>query len=87
MFVVALFPSIIHSFFFPQVGVAYYSQRLYDQAEGCFETVRNRDPFRLQHIDTYSNILYVKEKAAELSFLAHSVVEVCVNILYCAARN
>lgn len=59
-----------------QVGVAYYSQRLYDQAESCFETVRNRDPFRLQHIDTYSNILYVKEKAAELSFLAHNVVEV-----------
>jgi anaphase-promoting complex subunit 8 len=56
--------------------VAYYSQRLYDQAESCFEVVRNKDPFRLQHVDTYSNILYVKEKAAELSYLAHSIVEV-----------
>lgn len=59
-----------------QVGVAYYSQRLYDQAENCFEIVRNKDPFRLEHVDTYSNILYVKEKTAELSYLAHSVVAV-----------
>lgn len=34
------------------------------------------DPFRLLSMDTYSNILYVKEKQAELSALAHSVVEV-----------
>jgi hypothetical protein len=56
--------------------VAYYSQRLYDQAEECFKVIRMRDPYRTQHIDTYSNILYVKEKMADLSALAHSVVEV-----------
>jgi N-acetylmuramoyl-L-alanine amidase CwlA len=38
--------------------------------------IRSRDPFRLNHIDTYSNILYVKEKISELSSLAHSVVDV-----------
>jgi hypothetical protein len=34
------------------------------------------DPFRLTHIDTYSNILYVKELQAELSQLAHTVVRI-----------
>ena len=37
---------------------------------------RDRDPYRLNHIDTYSNILYVKEKHAELSHLAHVIVKV-----------
>jgi hypothetical protein len=69
-----VFPSSLHVL--TQVGVAYYSQRLYDQAEECFAAIRTRDPFRLHHIDTYSNILYVKEKISELSILARSVVEV-----------
>ena len=38
--------------------------------------LRDRDPYRLIHIDTYSNILYVKERQAELSHLAHVVVKV-----------
>ena len=29
------------------------------------------DPYRLDHLDTYSNILYVKEAKAALSHLAH----------------
>jgi len=59
-----------------QVGLAYYSLRQYDDAEASFGLVRSMDPFRLLSMDTYSNILYVKEKQAELSALAHSVVEV-----------
>ena len=30
------------------------------------------DPFRLDDVDTYSNILYVKDSRKELSLLAHS---------------
>ena len=33
------------------------------------------DPHRLDHVDTYSNILYVKERRAELSHLAHAVTK------------
>lgn len=42
----------------------------------AFSPTRDRDPYRLNHIDTYSNILYVKEKHAELSHLAHVIVKV-----------
>jgi anaphase-promoting complex subunit 8 len=41
-----------------------------------FEHMREIDPYRLEHIDTYSNILYVKEKRGELVNLAHAVVKV-----------
>jgi anaphase-promoting complex subunit 8 len=41
-----------------------------------FEDIRAADPYRLQHLETYSNILYVKEKNAELSHLAHTVVKI-----------
>ena len=34
------------------------------------------DPFRLDNLDTYSNLLYVKEMRVELSHLAHRVVQV-----------
>eukprot|EP00981_Chlorochromonas_danica_P002340 scaffold453_cov187-Ochromonas_danica.AAC.10 len=59
-----------------QVLKGYYSQRLYDRAQECFDYVRSHDPCRLEHIDTYSNILYVKERTAELSLLAHEVVKI-----------
>lgn len=43
-----------------QVGLAQYTLRLYDAAEATFEAAREQDPYRLAHMDTYSNILYVK---------------------------
>jgi anaphase-promoting complex subunit 8 len=57
-----------------QRAVAEYNQRNFDQAQETFKEVQAIDPFRLQNMDTYSNILYVKESKAELSFLAHSAV-------------
>jgi len=54
-------------------ALAYYCLRDYDRAQHCFETMRDADPHRLEHVDTYSNILYVKERRAELSHLAHTV--------------
>jgi len=54
-------------------ALAYYCLRDYDRAQEAFEQARDLDPHRLDHVDTYSNILYVKERKAELSFLAHSV--------------
>lgn len=59
-----------------QIALSYYTQRDYNMAQQCFESSRDHDPYRLEHIDTYSNILYVKEARSELSYLAHSVTKV-----------
>jgi|AntAceMinimDraft_1070359.scaffolds.fasta_scaffold21774_1 anaphase-promoting complex subunit 8 len=57
-----------------QMAVGHYNMREFDRAQSIFEDVYRADPFRLEEMDTYSNILYVKEASAKLSFLAHSAV-------------
>lgn len=79
LFVTLLFTSL--NVGYTKVGLSHYSLRNYDKAQESFELLRERDPYRLTHIDTYSNILYVKEKQAELSHLAHVVVKVPYNSL------
>lgn len=46
----------------------------YDEAQTTFEQVREMEPHRLDQMDCYSNVLYVKERRAELSHLAHMAV-------------
>lgn len=46
----------------------------YDEAKETFEHVRELEPHRLDQMDCYSNVLYVKEMRAELSHLAHMAV-------------
>ena len=53
-------------------ALAHYARRDFDQARDCFEALRERDPFRLDDLDVYSNVLYVQEARAELSRLAHA---------------
>jgi anaphase-promoting complex subunit 8 len=52
--------------------------RDYEKAQSVFERARERDPHRMEHLDAYSNILYVRERRAELSYLAHRSVPVPV---------
>eukprot|EP01041_Mallomonas_annulata_P003336 gene3336-6600_t len=59
-----------------QLARAYYCSREYDKAQSYFEHIRAADPYRLEHIDTYSNILYVREKRADLSHLAHVTTKI-----------
>ena len=47
----------------------------YDEAESLFETLFKEDPFNCDHVDIYSNVLYVKNKPVELSHLAKNVYE------------
>jgi len=54
-----------------QRAIANYNLREFDVAEKLFETLLQADPFRLDNLDVYSNILYVKENKVNLSFLAH----------------
>ena len=58
------------------LGLVHYANRDYTSAQECFEQARSRDPHDLEHVDTYSNILYVKEKKAELSHLARAVTKI-----------
>jgi anaphase-promoting complex subunit 8 len=69
----SLFPR--STYILVQKAMVYYLERQYDDAERLFEEVLRRDPYRLEHMDAYSNILYVHEKDAELSFLAHNAIK------------
>ncbi|EDV27493.1 uncharacterized protein TRIADDRAFT_21637 [Trichoplax adhaerens] len=55
------------------IAFSYYNVRDYDNAEDYFEELHKAYPLRLENMDIYSNILYVKEKKIELSDLAHHV--------------
>jgi hypothetical protein len=47
----------------------------FDEAEAIFDEIYARDPYRVDDIDTYSNILYVMEKRAKLSAMAQKYTE------------
>lgn len=56
-----------------QVAKAQYSLREFDQVEAIFEELLRTDPYRVEDMDMYSNVLYAKECSAALSYLAHRV--------------
>lgn len=58
-----------------QAAVANYNMREFDEAQQSFERLLQADPHRLENMDTYSNILYVKECKTALSYLAHIAVQ------------
>uniref|UniRef100_A0A3B3ZU75 Cyclosome subunit 8 n=1 Tax=Periophthalmus magnuspinnatus TaxID=409849 RepID=A0A3B3ZU75_9GOBI len=57
-----------------QIAVAYHNIRDIDQALALFYELRAQDPFRIDNMDTFSNLLYGMKP--ELSFLAHNLVEI-----------
>merc|ERR1719481_1982085 len=54
-----------------QVAIAFHNMRQVDQAVTYFKRLEEVDPYRLDNLDTYSNLLYVKEQRVELAHLAH----------------
>uniref|UniRef100_A0AAR2KPY0 Cyclosome subunit 8 n=1 Tax=Pygocentrus nattereri TaxID=42514 RepID=A0AAR2KPY0_PYGNA len=59
-----------------QIAVAYHNIRDIDQALDLFNELREQDPFRIENMDTFSNLLYVRSMKPELSYLAHNLVEI-----------
>jgi len=59
-----------------QLAIARYNLREFDEAQAGFESLLQHDPYRLDQVDTYSNILYVKEQKRALSSLAHTCVSI-----------
>eukprot|EP00741_Cyanophora_paradoxa_P019352 tig00021127_g18680.t1 len=68
-----LFP--LSNYLLAQTAIAKYNQREFDEAQEEFEELVKREPCRLDGMDIYSNILYVKESRAPLSFLAHTATQ------------
>ena len=58
-----------------QAALVHYNLRNFDRAQALYEQLLSKNPDRIQGMDVYSNILYVKEAFAELSFLAHRAME------------
>ncbi|KAJ7945924.1 anaphase-promoting complex subunit 8 [Quillaja saponaria] len=56
-----------------QIAKAQYSLREFDQVEAIFEDLLRNDPYRVEDMDMYSNVLYAKECFSALSYLAHRV--------------
>ncbi|XP_059169104.1 cell division cycle protein 23 homolog [Physella acuta] len=63
-----------------QVAVTYHDIRDVDLAVQTFKTLELMDPYRIENMDIYSNLLYVKEKKSELAHLAHKC---CTVNKYC----
>ncbi|XP_077493913.1 uncharacterized protein LOC144104653 [Amblyomma americanum] len=66
-------PFMESTYLMAQLAIAYHNMRVVDKAIEGFQKLRQADPFRLDHMDIYSNLLYVKELRVELSHLAHAV--------------
>jgi len=47
-----------------------------DNAIETFKRIIDEDPYCLDNMDTYSNLLYVKEMKVELADLAHRATEI-----------
>ncbi|KAI8056750.1 anaphase promoting complex subunit 8 [Syncephalis plumigaleata] len=53
-----------------------YKLQDFVMAEEHFNVIRQRDPYRLEQMDTLSHVLFVNKDAAKLSILAHDCEEV-----------
>ncbi|KAK4048976.1 Anaphase-promoting complex subunit 8 [Microbotryomycetes sp. JL221] len=57
-------------------ALIHYHVREFDEAQEYFIAMQNSDPYRIEEIDIYSNILYVSEERAKLAALAQEYVKV-----------
>ncbi|XP_029681036.1 cell division cycle protein 23 homolog [Formica exsecta] len=59
-----------------QTAIAVHYRRDVDNAIETFKRIIEEDPYCLDNMDTYSNLLYVKEMKVELAYLAHRATEI-----------
>jgi anaphase-promoting complex subunit 8 len=58
------------NFVMNQVAHSFYNNQEFDTSMEWFQKLLDLDPFRYENMDTYSNILYIKENQGELANLA-----------------
>jgi len=59
-----------------QTAIAHHNKRDVSEAITTFHKLRKKDPYRLDNMDTLSNLLYVKEMKVELAYLAQQASEI-----------
>ncbi|XP_023018410.2 cell division cycle protein 23 [Leptinotarsa decemlineata] len=59
-----------------QIALGHHNRRNLNEAIEMFRKILELDPFRLDNLDTYSNLLYVQEMKKDLADLAHKVVNI-----------
>ncbi|KAL0132742.1 hypothetical protein PUN28_000464 [Cardiocondyla obscurior] len=59
-----------------QTAIAVHYRRDVDNAIETFKRIIDEDPYCLDNMDTYSNLLYVKEMKVELADLAHRATQI-----------
>ncbi|TDG46546.1 hypothetical protein AWZ03_006984 [Drosophila navojoa] len=59
-----------------QMAHVYHNKRDVDKAIELFQALFESDPYRLDNVDTYSNLLFVKEMKTEMAQLAHKAVSI-----------
>ena len=69
-----LFPTSVY--LKSAMAKTHYNAREFDQARALYESLRSDDPYRLDGMDLYSNILFVKGERAQLSHLAHNAMKI-----------
>ncbi|EJD42767.1 cell division control protein 23 [Auricularia subglabra TFB-10046 SS5] len=74
---IAMFPDNLY--LLSQKALVAYHQRDYELAERVFDKVLNLDPYRMENVDVYTNILYVMDKRIKLSKLAHDFLKMDKN--------
>lgn len=61
------------SFIKTNMGNVFYTRKDFEKARSVFEDVRHHDPYRLEGLDEYSNVLFVRGDRVALSVLAQQV--------------
>ncbi|KAL1124396.1 hypothetical protein AAG570_001025 [Ranatra chinensis] len=64
------------SYLLAQTAIGFHNKRDVPEAISTFHKLRKIDPYRLDNMDTFSNLLYVKEMRVELAFLAQHASEI-----------
>ncbi|KAG5676586.1 hypothetical protein PVAND_006409 [Polypedilum vanderplanki] len=59
-----------------QIAIAYHNKREVDKAIEMFQQILSIDPYRLENLDMYSNLLFVREQKTEMAHLAHKAVQI-----------
>lgn len=59
-----------------QIAIAHHNKRDVGKAIEIFQEILAADPYRLENLDMYSNLLFVREQKTEMAHLAHKAVEI-----------
>lgn len=70
-FLIPLFPKL--ALLQTQMARIYNSEGHYDAATSIFERILKQDPFRMEDLDTFSNLLFVTDQRSKLAYLAQHV--------------